>query len=76
MDFLDGCLVSTLRIIFVTHFYTLANSYYESDGAAHVLFLRAEREADGRRPYVIAVGRPLETSYGEDIYQRKFGVIL
>lgn len=76
MDFIDGCLASTLRILFVTHFYTLANSYYERDGAASVLFLRAEREADGRRPYVIAVGRPLETSYGEDIYQRKFGVIL
>ena len=33
-------------------------------------FLRAERGADGARPFKLAEGEPLPTSYGEDCYRR------
>jgi hypothetical protein len=37
-------------------------------------FLRAEREADGRRTFKLVEGEPLQTSYGEDLYNSIFGV--
>lgn len=37
------------------------------------LFLRAQREPDGRRTYKLLEGEPLPTSYGEDSYRRIFG---
>jgi len=37
------------------------------------LFLRAEREPDGRRTFKVLAGGPLPTSYGEDSYRRIFG---
>jgi hypothetical protein len=38
-----------------------------------VLFLRAERQADGRRTFKLLPGAPLQTSYGEDLYEEIFG---
>lgn len=38
----------------------------------NVLFLRAERTADGERSFKLIEGEPLATSYGEDLYQRIF----
>jgi hypothetical protein len=35
------------------------------------LFLRAERELDGRRPFKLLEREPLPTSYGEDSYRRR-----
>ena len=37
------------------------------------LFLRAERQADGQRTFKLIEGEPLQTSYGEDLYNRIFG---
>jgi hypothetical protein len=37
------------------------------------LFLRAEREPDGRRTYTLREREPLPTSHGEDSYRRVFG---
>jgi hypothetical protein len=37
------------------------------------VFLRAERDPDGHRPYRIVEGEPLPTSYGEDLYRQVFG---
>jgi hypothetical protein len=37
------------------------------------LFLRAERQPDGRRNYKLAAKDPLPTSYGEDLYYRLGG---
>ncbi len=61
-----------IKVLFVTHMFDLANSFYnkETDTA---LFLRAERGADGARPFKLGEGKPLPTSYGEDSYRRVFG---
>jgi DNA mismatch repair ATPase MutS len=61
-----------IRVLFVTHMYDLAHSFHaQQRGSA--LFLRAEREPDGRRTFQLREGEPLPTSYGEDSYRRIFG---
>jgi hypothetical protein len=62
-----------IRIVFVTHLYDLAESIHVR-GDDRVLFLRAQREADGSRGYRLPEGAPLPTSYGEDLYREAFGV--
>ena len=37
------------------------------------LFLRAERQPDGRRTFRLLEGEPLPTSYGPESYRRIFG---
>lgn len=37
-----------------------------------VLFLRADRQADGTRTFKLVEGEPLPTSFGEDLYQNIF----
>ena len=69
---LGALLAGRIRVLFVTHMYDLANGFYEQ-GLETTLFLRAERGADGARPYKLSEGRPLPTSYGEDSYRRIFG---
>lgn len=61
-----------IKVVFVTHLFDLAQGLYleEMDTA---LFLRAERQADGRRTFKLIEGEPLPTSYGEDSYRRIFG---
>jgi DNA mismatch repair ATPase MutS len=62
-------LEAQVRIFFVTHQYDFAESFRrQEDGST--LFLRAERQPDGRRDFKLAVADPLPTSYGEDIYYR------
>ena len=60
-----------IKVFFVTHMYDLAHSFYEQQLDA-ALFLRAEREPDGRRTFKLLEARPLPTSYGEDSYRRIF----
>ena len=59
-------------VFFVTHLSEFARRLYarRMDGAR---FLRAERRADGTRTYRLTEGAPLQTSYGEDLYQQVFG---
>lgn len=59
------------RVIFVTHLYEYARRAVERDDPA-VLFLRAVRDDSGERPFVIAPGVPLPTSFGEDLYIKIF----
>jgi MutS domain V len=59
------------RTLFVTHLYAFAHALY-ARRLKTVMFLRAEREPDGRRSFKIAEEAPLETSYGEDLYRRVF----
>jgi DNA mismatch repair ATPase MutS len=61
-----------IKIFFVTHFYDLANGFWEQR-AGNTLFLRAERRGDGERTFRLIVGKPLETSYGQDLYDKIFG---
>ncbi|MCF3946106.1 DNA mismatch repair protein MutS [Acidiphilium sp. AL] len=60
------------RVIFVTHMYAFAEAYMKTNKVT-VRFLRAEREADGRRSFRILPGEPLSTSFGRDLYRQIFG---
>jgi MutS domain V len=60
-----------VKIVFVTHLYALAHGLYEQK-AQGIMFLRAERRADGERTFKLTEAEPLHTSYGEDLYRRIF----
>jgi hypothetical protein len=61
-----------VRVLFVTHMYDLAHGFHAQD-LDSALFLRAEREPDGRRTFKLQEDEPLRTSFGEDSYRRIFG---
>jgi hypothetical protein len=61
-----------VTVVFVTHLYDLGSSLH-AQRLETALFLRAEREADGRRTFRIVEGEPLPTSYGADSFRRIFG---
>jgi DNA mismatch repair ATPase MutS len=62
---------SRVKVLFVTHLYHFAHTFFvrRSD---RFTFLRAERRADGTRPFKLIEGEPLQTSYGEDLYSAVF----
>jgi DNA mismatch repair ATPase MutS len=60
-----------ITVCFVTHLSEFARGVYEQR-LENALFLRAERQADGKRTFKLLEGEPLETSYGADVYQRVF----
>jgi DNA mismatch repair ATPase MutS len=60
-----------IKIVYVTHLYQFARGLFEKE-AAGAMFLRAERKLDGERTFRIIEGEPLDTSYGEDLYQQVF----
>jgi DNA mismatch repair ATPase MutS len=62
---------ANVRVVYVTHMYELADSF-RRQAVARPLFLRAEREPDGRRTFRLAKGDPLSTSYGPDLYKEIF----
>lgn len=60
-----------IKVLLVTHSYELAGALrraHEHDA----LFLRAERRDDGARTFKLAVGEPLSTSFGDDLYRQVF----
>jgi hypothetical protein len=62
-----------IKVLYVTHLFDLAHGFYrEQQGSA--LFLRAERQSEGRRTFKLREGEPLPTSHGEDLYERIFGM--
>jgi hypothetical protein len=61
-----------IKVFYVTHLYPLANGFYETRKETSV-FLRPERKADGERTFRLRMGRPLQTSYGRDVYDDVFG---
>jgi DNA mismatch repair ATPase MutS len=61
-----------VRMVFVTHLYEFARGFYERNEGS-VLFLRADRQADGTRTFQLVEGEPLQTSFGEDLYRSIFG---
>jgi hypothetical protein len=67
----SALLEKRIKVFYVTHLYDFARGFFEraADGA---LFLRAERNPDGTRPFRLVEGKPLETSYGEDLYREVF----
>jgi DNA mismatch repair ATPase MutS len=60
------------KIFFVSHQYTFASGF-RARKEKNTLFLRAERESDGNRTFKLVEAEPLETSYGEDLYNQIFG---
>jgi len=68
----SALLQKRIKVFFVTHLYGFAHGLYEKN-AQHSTFLRAERQSDGTRTFKLLEGEPLETSYGEDLYQQVFG---
>lgn len=65
-------LEARVKVFFVTHLYEFAR-HFEQDKSDGALFLRAERQADGRRTFKLLPGEPLETSFGVDLYAEIFG---
>lgn len=61
-----------VKIGFVTHLYDFAHSVYDKNGKT-TISLRAERQADGARTFKLLEGEPLQTGYGEDLYNEIFG---
>jgi DNA mismatch repair ATPase MutS len=61
-----------VKVFYVTHLFDLANGFYRQQ-LEMALFLRAERQPDGRRTFRLLAGEPLPTSYGPESYRRIFG---
>ena len=72
---LSALLKKPARMVCVTHLYELARRFRDQR-RADVTFLRADREAGGRRTFKILPGEPLQTSFGQDLYRNVFGVEL
>jgi DNA mismatch repair ATPase MutS len=64
-----------VKVFYVTHLFELANSFYRQQ-LKTALFLRAERQPDGRPTFRMLEGEPLPTSYGPESYRRIFGADL
>jgi len=62
-----------IKIVFVTHLYDFAQGLSHQE-RADTLYLRADRATDGTRTFRLVEGRPLATSYGEDVYREVFSV--
>ncbi len=61
-----------IKVYFVTHLFDFAYSMY-THRKEGILFLRAERQSDTRRTFRILEGKPLQTSFGDDVYAQVFG---
>ena len=71
---LSALLERHIKVFFVTHLYEFPHDFYEQQ-MDDAIFLRAERQADGTRTFKLIEGEPLQTSYGEDVYDEVFGYI-
>ncbi|MCL4880389.1 MAG: DNA mismatch repair protein MutS [Anaerolineae bacterium] len=69
---INALIEKRIKVFYVTHLYDLADSFYNRK-MENATFLRAERQADGRRTFKLVEGEPLQTSYGEDLYYGIFG---
>lgn len=64
-------LEARVRVLYVTHMFDLAQGFY-AEHRTDTHFLRAERLETGKRTFRLLEGKPLPTSYGEDLYSRIF----
>lgn len=67
----DALLDHHVKVILVTHLFTLANGLHEDDPSPK-MFLRAERRDDGVRTFRLVEAEPLQTSFGQDLYRQIF----
>ena len=68
----SALLEKRLKVFYVTHLYELARRFVDKK-IEKAFFLRAERQTDGGRTFKLIEGDPLQTSYGEDLYNMIFG---
>ncbi len=68
----SALLEKRIKVFFVTHLYEFAHGFNHRRMES-AIFLRAERQTDGARTYKLLEGEPLQTSYGEDVYNMIFG---
>jgi DNA mismatch repair ATPase MutS len=68
----SALLEKRIKVFFVTHQYVFAHGFYDKR-MENAIFLRAERKADGGRTFKVIEGKPMQTSYGKDLYHRIFG---
>ncbi len=66
---LQALLDSDIRAVVVTHLFDLADYFYLK-APDTTLFLQAGRESEVGRTFKLLTGRPLPTSFAEDIYER------
>lgn len=67
----SALLEKRIKVFFVTHLYTFAHGF-AARKTPNTIFLRAERQDDGGRTFRLAEGEPLQTSFGEDLYNLIF----
>ena len=67
----NGLLDKGIKVFFVTHQYEFAHGYFDRK-MKNAIFLRAERQIDGTRTFKLVQGEPLQTSYGEDLFNHIF----
>jgi len=60
-----------IKVFFVTHMFEFAHIFFEKR-MEDAIFLRAERKDDGTRTFKMIEGEPMQTSFGEDVYQKVF----
>ena len=58
-----------VEVFSVTHLYTYAAAFLGGKG---VQYLRAQRLESGERTFRVVPGEPLQTAFGEDLYQKIF----
>jgi len=68
---LTALLDQDIKMFFVTHMYELANSFNHHH-RDDTLLLQAERKEDGTRTFKLVEGKPLRTSFAEDVFHEVF----
>jgi DNA mismatch repair ATPase MutS len=63
-----------VKVFFVTHLYEFPRWFYDRR-KEKTLFLRAQRQADGKRTFRLIEGEPQQTSYAADLYSNIFETI-
>jgi DNA mismatch repair ATPase MutS len=71
MQITTALLERGIKVYFVTHLYEFADKLHGRK-MRNALFLRAERQEDGKRTFRIIEGAPLQTSYGRDLFDGVF----
>lgn len=69
----NALIEKNVKVVFVTHFFEYANSFYNKK-LENAVFLRAERKENGERSFNLVEGEPMKTSFGEDLYKNIFDI--
>lgn len=64
-----------IKVLLVTHLYEFPSLIYNMK-LEKAVYLRAERNEDGSRSFSIKEGKPLQTSFGEDLFRVTVGTVI